>query len=64
VTISRRTLLSTLGLMLPAVAAEAAAKHKPAHKAHKVAKAAPHKPARRRKLARRHGPVKPAAKHG
>lgn len=63
-TVSRRTLLSTLGLMmLPVVAAEAATKHKPVHKAHKVAKAVPHKPARRHKLVRRHAPPKPPAKH-
>jgi hypothetical protein len=64
VTVSRRTLLTTLGLMLPAVAAEAATPHKPRHTVHKVAKAAPHKPAKAHKLARRHhAPAKPPIKH-
>ncbi len=61
-TVSRRTLLSTLALMLPVAAAEAATKHKPAHKVHKIAKAGPHKPAGHHKLARRHTPAKPAVK--
>lgn len=62
VNLSRRTLLSTLALLLPASAAEAARKHKPAAKPHKLAKAH-HKPARRRRLARRHAPAKPASSH-
>jgi hypothetical protein len=64
VTFSRRTLLSTLALMLPAVAAEAAKPRKPAAKAHHVAKAAPHsKAAKTHKVARRHHPAtKPAVK--
>jgi hypothetical protein len=61
VTVSRRTLLSTLGLMLPVAAAEAATKRK---RPHKVAKAVPHKPAKHHKVARRHTPAKPAAKPG
>ena len=58
-TVSRRTLLSTLALMLPVAAAEAATKRKPAHK---VAKVAHHKPAKHHKVARRHAPAKPVAK--
>ena len=62
-TFSRRTLLSTLGLMLPAMAAEAATPHKPIHKAHKLAKAAPHKTVKPHRLARRHSTAKPPVKH-
>lgn len=65
-TFSRRTLLSTLGLMLPAMAAEAATPRKPATKAHRVAKAAPHaKPGKTHKVARRRHPAaKPPVKQG
>lgn len=56
-TISRRMLLTTIGLMLPA-AAEAATHRKPAAKLHKVAKAhhvaKPHKVAKAHHVARPH----------
>lgn len=71
--ISRRTLLSTIGLLLP-VAAEAATSRKPAAKVHHVAKvhhAKPHhvakvhaKPGKAHKVARRRHVAKPPVKQG
>lgn len=78
--LSRRTLFTTLAMMLPAVAADAAKRRKPVHKVthvakaathgkpavHHTAKAAPHgKPAAHQKVARRRHPaVKRVAKSG
>jgi len=63
VTFSRRTLLTSLGLVLPAMAAEAATPRKRVAKPHRVAKAAthakPHKLVRHRRLT-----AKPPVKQG